>query len=67
MGRDTIAKTIKAGGFMNTDEAVKYLRMVSASFDPDTAPRFKKENIQAERDKARAAVALAIASLEGGL
>ena len=67
MGRATTGKTTKAGETMNTDEAVKYLKMVSDSFDPDTAPRFKKENIEAERDKARAAVALAIASLEGGL
>ena len=51
---------------MNTKEAVKYLRMITDSFDPNTAPRFAKDTIEGERDKARAAVALAIASLEGG-
>jgi len=51
---------------MNTNEAVKYLRMVSDSFDPNTAPRFDREKIESERDKARQAIALAIVSLEKG-
>lgn len=51
---------------MNTNEAVKYLKMITDSFDPNTAPRFAKDKIEGERDKARQAIALAIASLEGG-
>ena len=49
---------------MNTIEAIKYLKMVSDSFDPNTAPRFDKDKIEQERDKAREAIAKAIANLE---
>ena len=49
---------------MTTSEALKYLRMIDKSFDPATAPRFSKEDIEAERNKAREAIALAIASLK---
>ncbi len=51
---------------MNTNEAVKYLKMITDSFDHSTAPRFDREKIEAERNKARQAIALAIAMLEGG-
>jgi hypothetical protein len=51
---------------MNAKEAMKYLEIVMASFDPNTAPRFDKEKIEAERNKAREAIALAISSLKVG-
>jgi hypothetical protein len=51
---------------MNTTEAIKYLKMVSDSFDPNTAPRFSKEEIEQERDKAREAIVKAITNLERG-
>jgi hypothetical protein len=51
---------------MTTSEALKYLRMIDKSFNPATAPRFNKEDIEAQRNKAREAIALAIASLKEG-
>ena len=51
---------------MTTSEALKYLRMIDKSFDPATAPRFNNEDIEAQRNKAREAIALAIASLKEG-
>jgi hypothetical protein len=66
MGSGAAVQTTTRGESMNTKEAVKYLRIITDSFDPNTAPRFAKDKIEGERDKARAAVALAIASLEGG-
>jgi len=51
---------------MTTTEAVKYLEIVMASFDPKTAPRFDKDKIEGERNKAREAIALAISSLKVG-
>ena len=49
---------------MTNKEAVKYLEMVMASFDPKTAPRFDKDKIDGERDKAREAITLAISNLK---
>lgn len=50
---------------MDTKQAVKYLQMLADSLDPNTAPRFDRDKIEAERDKARQAVAIAIQALEG--
>lgn len=50
---------------MNNKEAIKYLNMVKDSFDPATAPRFSKESIGQEREKASHAIELAIKLLEG--
>lgn len=51
---------------MSTAEAVKYLKIIEASFDPKTAPRFDKDKIEEERNKAREALALAMSSLAKG-
>lgn len=51
---------------MTTSEALKYLQMIDQSFNSKTAPRFNKEDIEEQRNKAREAIALAISSLKGG-
>ena len=54
------------GSVMTTSEALKYLKLIDKSFDPATAPRFSKEDIETQRNKAREAIALAIVSLKEG-
>jgi hypothetical protein len=49
---------------MNSREAIKYLNMVKDSFDHTTAPKFSKESIGQEREKATHAIELAIKLLE---
>ena len=51
---------------MTTSEALKYLKLIDKSFDPATAPRFSKEDIETQRNKAREAIAFAIVSLKEG-
>jgi hypothetical protein len=51
---------------VSTAEAVEYLKIIEASFNPKTAPRFDKDKIEGERDKARQALALAMSSLAKG-
>jgi len=51
---------------MTTSEALKYLKMIDQSFNSATAPRFSKEDIEGQRNKAREAIALAITSLKEG-
>lgn len=51
---------------MSIQEAIKYLKIIEDSFDPKTAPRFDKDKIEGERDKARQALALAMSSLTKG-
>ena len=48
---------------MTNRQAVKYLQMLADSLDPNTAPRFSRQTIEAERDKARQAVAIAVQAL----
>jgi hypothetical protein len=49
---------------MENKEAIKYLNMVKDSFDSATAPRFSKESIGQEREKASRSIDLAIKLLE---
>jgi len=51
---------------MNSKEVIKYLEIVMASFDPKTAPRFDKDKIEGERNKAREALTVAINNLKVG-
>jgi hypothetical protein len=52
------------GQEMDSKEAIKYLNMVKDSFDHATAPKFSKESIGQEREKASKAIDRAIQLLE---
>lgn len=49
---------------METKEAIKYLNIIQKSFNASTAPRFSKETIEQERERATEALNLAIKLLE---
>lgn len=49
---------------MSTVEAIKYLKLLKDSLNPDTAPKFDRESIQEERERAERAIELAIYMLE---
>jgi hypothetical protein len=54
----------KIDATLKIEKAKSAVRIASASLDPKTAPKFSKETIEAEREKAKEGLAIALELLK---